>query len=100
LVAYADFVVGKAVDSEILPKLSEGEIVACEEALPIAVGFGLVDKNGALFSAMTGEISLSIAIDIQFANDPPAFHGRFPDRSTDGLAIPGHLTRKTHVYRK
>jgi hypothetical protein len=100
LIAYADFIVEKPFDGEILSKLPEGKIVAFEKAFPIPIRFDLVNKNGAMLPAVTVEISLSIAVDIEFAYNLPAFYGRFPDCRPDSPAIPWHLAGKTDVYRE
>jgi hypothetical protein len=57
-----DFLVEKSVNGEILSELSEGEIATAKQAFPVAVGVHLVDEYGAVFSAMTSQVCLRIAI--------------------------------------
>ena len=67
-VANADLPVRKAVDREVLPELSVGEIIAAKLALPIAIGVDLIDENGAVLAAVPNQVSLPIAIDIETAD--------------------------------
>src|SRR5580704_16656148 len=63
-IADAHLVVRKSLDGEIFSELAESKIVAAQKALPVMVRVHLVDKYGALLSAVTGEIALRITIDI------------------------------------
>src|SRR5271166_5479270 len=51
-VANAHFPVRQAIDREVLPELSVGEIIAAELALPIAIGVDLINENGAVLAAV------------------------------------------------
>src|SRR5262249_11186579 len=42
----ADFFIRKSCNGEIFSELSETEIIASQEALPVPVGIHLVDENG------------------------------------------------------
>jgi hypothetical protein len=64
------------------------------------VGIHLVDQNGAVLSAMTNQICLRVAINIELANHSPLLHWKFPDRRSDSLAIPCHFAWKTNIYRE
>ncbi len=51
-VTYAHLLVTKAVYGEILPKLSMGEVVATELALPIVIGVDLIDEDCPVLAAV------------------------------------------------
>jgi hypothetical protein len=55
-------------------------------------------KNGALLTAVTGEIGLRITIDIELAHHSPSRDRRFPDCGSDRFAVPCHVARKADVY--
>jgi hypothetical protein len=75
----ADFVVSESIDGEVLPELAESKITSAQELFPVMIRIDLVDKNGALLPAMTGEVGLRIAIDIEFAHHSPSRNRRLPD---------------------
>ena len=64
-IADADFLVGQAVDGEILSELSVGEVVSVELALPVAVGLRLIDEDGAVLTPVSGQIPLAVAVDVE-----------------------------------
>src|SRR4051794_28842508 len=97
LVPDADFLIEKSFYCEIFAKLPEDKIVASKNALPVSVGFDLIDEDSALFSAVPGEIALAVAIDVQFAHEATAFDGILPDRCANGLAIPRDISRKPNI---
>ena len=78
-IADADFVIRKPFDGEILPELAESKIVAAQEAFPVMVGIHLVDEHGAVLPAMTRQIGLRVAIDIEPAHQSSSINWRFPD---------------------
>ena len=48
----ANLIVGEAFNGEILSKLSILEVISAEFALPIPVGFDLIDHDGTMFTAV------------------------------------------------
>jgi len=88
LITNANLIVKKSVDCKVFPELAESEIAAAQKALPVMLRIHLVDKHGTLLSTMTGQICLRITVDIEFAHYPSAINWRFPDRSSDSLAVP------------
>jgi hypothetical protein len=84
-VAYAvsitdtDLVIRKSLDGEVFSELTEGKMTAAQKALPVMVRVHLVDKYGAVFPSVTGEIGLRITIDIELAYHSPSRNRRFPD---------------------
>lgn len=97
-IANANLVVRKPLNGEILSKLAADEVFASEKAFPVVIRVHLINKDGTLLSAVTGEIALGVAIDVELAHHSPAFHWRFPDRGTDSLAVPCHVTWKANIY--
>jgi hypothetical protein len=96
-IADADFVIGKSVNCEVFSELAEDKVVPSEKAFPVVIGVRLINKNGALLSAMAGEVALSIAIDIELAYHASSLDWRFPDRGTDSLTVPCHVARETDI---
>ena len=94
----ADLVIRKPFNSEVFAELTETEIIATQEALPVMVGVHLVDKYGAVLPSVTREIPLRITFNIELANYPPSLDWRFPDGRSDSLAVPRHVARKTDIY--
>ncbi len=99
-IANADLAIEKSLHREILSKLAEDEVFPPEKAFPVVIGVHLINKNRALLSAMTGEIALPIAVDIELAHHSPPFHWRLPDRGAHGLTIPRHVAWKANIYRE
>jgi hypothetical protein len=97
-IANADFAIKKSLDGEVFSELAESKIAAAQKVLPVMVRIHLVDEYGAMLPAVAGEISLRIAIDIELAHHSPARNRRFPDRGSDGLAVPCHVAWKTDIY--
>src|SRR5262249_43500163 len=93
----ADFFIRKSCNGEIFSELSETEIIASQEALPVPVGIHLVDENGALFSTVTSEIGLRVAIDMKLAHHPSPLDRELPDRRSHGLAGPCDVAWKTDI---
>lgn len=97
-VADAHFVVGQPVDGEILPEAPERQVIAAELLPPVPVGLQLVDEYGTDVTAMTGQVSLAVSVDIQPSHHPRAVHGGFPGSGVDGPALPGHILRHADVH--
>lgn len=76
-VADAYFVVGQAIDGEVLPEVPEGQVVATELLLPVPVGLQLIDKDGTNFAAVSGQVSLTVSVDVQPPHRPGPRTGDF-----------------------
>jgi hypothetical protein len=57
----------------------------------------LVDKYRTLFPAMTSEIRLRIAIDVELAHHPSSLDRNLPDRRSDSLAPPCNVARQPDI---
>src|SRR5579875_159359 len=97
-IADADLVIRKSLNSEVFSELAEDKVITSKKAFPVMIGLHLINKNGALLPTMTAEIALRIANHIELAHDLPPLNWTFPDRGTDGLTIPCHVTWKTDIY--
>src|ERR1700744_5038988 len=66
LVAITDTncIIGQAFDGEILAELSGHEVGSFQLLLPVAIGVDLVDEDGALLTAVSGQIALTVAVQI------------------------------------
>src|SRR5579864_6724799 len=74
LIADADLLIGQALDSKILPELSEHEVVSAELTLPVVIGIHLVDEDSPLLPSVPGQISLPVAIDVEPPDHPPTLN--------------------------
>src|SRR6266478_1267364 len=97
-VADAHLVIGQTFDSEILPEFSKSEVASAKVVLPIAIGVDLIDEDGPMLAAVSGQIPLTIAVDIEPPHHPPALNRCLPNGSVNSLPLPRDVTRKTHVY--
>ena len=61
------------------------------------IGIHLVHKNGAVFSAMTVQIALCIAIDVEPPNQEASLHWSLPHGRVDGLPAPRDLAGMPYV---
>jgi hypothetical protein len=93
-----DFVIGKSLYREVFSELAQYEVFTPKKALPESIGVHLVDENGALLPAVSGEIALPIAHKIKRARRPSSLHWVFPNGGMDGLTVPCHVARKTDIY--
>jgi hypothetical protein len=70
-IADADLVIRKSLNGEVFSELPVEEVITAEKAFPVVIGVDLINKNGALLPAVTGEIGLRITIDIELAHHSP-----------------------------
>jgi len=59
----------------------------------MAVRFQLVDQDRAVLAAVTFQVSLPIAVDIQASRHSPAGNRLFPDTGSDDPAAPSMIAR-------
>src|SRR5579863_1255690 len=97
-ISNADLVVRKSLDGEVFSELAKSKIVAAQKALPVMVRIHLVDEYSALFPAVTSEIRLGVAINIELAHHSPSRNRRFPDCGSDRFAVPCHVARQADIY--
>src|SRR5262249_14334388 len=61
-VADADLVVRQSLHREVLAELSKHEVLAPKLPFPIAVGTDLIDEDGPVLAAVTGQVALTISV--------------------------------------
>jgi len=93
----ANLTVGETFNGEILSELSELEVISSEFALPIPIGFELINHYGTVFAAMAFEIALGIAVQIKPSSKDAPQDRAFPDRGAHDFALPCNLTWQADV---
>src|SRR5277367_879701 len=96
----ANLIVGETFHGEILSKLSVLEVISAEFALPIPVGFELINHNGTMFTAVAFEIALAIAVQIEPPSKDAPGDRAFPDRGADDFALPRNLAWQADINRQ
>jgi hypothetical protein len=67
--------------------------------LPMAIRFDLVDEDGALLTAVPGQVALAISVQIQPADPTATAHGVLPDARVHSATLPVDVTGQSDVYR-
>jgi hypothetical protein len=99
-VADTHLVIGKAVDGQVFSELPERKIAATKVTLPIAIGVNLVDEYRPLLAAVTGQVTLTVTVDVQAPNRAPALNRLLADRCSNSLAAPFDLAGHAHIDRQ
>src|SRR5262249_44705378 len=97
-VADADAIVGQILDREVFAKLADDE-GRLQPILPVAMRLDLIDVDGTLLTAMAGEVTLAVAIQVQPANLAAAGHRILPDSGVHDAALPFDVARKSDIHR-
>ncbi len=92
--------VRQALDGEVLPELPIGEVMSTELFLPIPVRVDLINEDGPVLAAVTRQVALPVAVDIEPPHPAAAFNGCLPDGGMDTLAAPRNVARQAHVDRE
>src|SRR6516162_4321356 len=98
-IADADLTIGETLHCEVLAEVTEHEIRPPKIARPVAVGFELVYQERTLLAAMSAEVRLTVAIEIQSTGENPAGYRLLPDGRPDGPALPRDVLRKSDINR-
>jgi hypothetical protein len=61
--------------------------------------FDLIDKHGALLAAMSGQIALTVSLEIQTTDKAAARHGVLPDPGVHSPTVPLDIARQADIYR-
>jgi hypothetical protein len=97
VVADTHLTVGQTIDGEVLPELAVDKIVAAELGPPIVIGIHLINEDGAVLAAMTSQVPLPIAADVEPPHPAPTFNRRLPNSAMHGLPSPGNIARQANV---
>jgi hypothetical protein len=92
-------IVGQFFDGKILTELSMDEVGPLQLLLPIAVGFDLVDEDGALLTPVTGQVALAVPVEIQAADSTATGDRMLPDSGVHGATLPLDIAWKSDVHR-
>jgi hypothetical protein len=87
------------LDGEVLAELSVDEIGSLELLLPIVIRLDLVDEDGALLASMSGQVALTVSLEIQPTGPTPALHRILPDRGVHSAPLPLDVAWKSDIYR-
>ena len=96
-IANAHLVVGESVHSEVLAELSVHEVVSSKFVFPVPVRVDLVDEHRALLAAVTGQITLTIPVDVEPPDPAGTGHGVLEHPGKDSPPLPGHILGQTDV---
>src|ERR1700709_1787426 len=66
----AHLVVGQSLDREVLAEKPGYQVVAVELLGPVAIRIELVHEDGAVLAAVSTDVTLTIAIDVEAAHHP------------------------------
>jgi hypothetical protein len=99
-IADANLVIGQSGNGEVFSELTVNEVGAIELALPVTIGFDLVDEHRPLLTAMPDPVPLLVSFYVETMH--PAFTGNrtFPHRGMYRLAVPSDVSREAYVYGK
>ena len=64
------------------------------------IRFDLIDEDGALLATVSGQVALTVSVDIQPSYPTAAWHRILPDRSADRATSPLDVAWKPDVHRK
>ena len=68
----ANGIVGQAFDREVLAELSMDEVGPLQLLLPVAIRFDLVDEDGSLLTPVSGQVALTVSVQIQASDSAAA----------------------------
>ena len=63
-VADAHGIVGQSFDGEVLAELSVDEVIPAQLLLPVTIRFDLIDEDGAMLTPVTGQVALTVSLEI------------------------------------
>jgi hypothetical protein len=98
-VAHAHLIVGQTFDREVLAKLSVDEVGSLQLLLPLTVRFNLVDEDGALLAPVSGQIALTVSVEIQTTYAAAATHRILPDPGVHSATLPLDIARQADIHR-
>ena len=98
-IADAHLFVAQPLDGEVFSKMPVSEIVPMKLRLPVTIRVQLINHHGPNFPAVSRQVALTVAVDIQPRSHSPPDDRRLPDTSANGLAAPLDITRQPDVQR-
>jgi hypothetical protein len=98
-IANANAIVGQSFDREILAELSVDEVGPLELLPPEAIRLYLIDEDGSLLTTVTGQVALTISVQIQPPDPTAAAYRSLPYPGVDGTTLPRDVARKSDIHR-
>jgi hypothetical protein len=98
-VADAYGIVGQSLDREVLPELSVDEVSPVQLLLPVAIRFNLIHEDGSLLTAVSGQVTLTVPLEIQPTDATTTTQGILPDPGVHRAPLPHDVAWKSNVYR-
>src|SRR5262245_8059737 len=92
-VADAHRFVGQSFNGEVLTELSVDEVRPLQLLLPVAVRFDLIDVDRTLLSPVSGQVALTVSVEIQTADPTAAPYRSLPNRGVDRTTLPRDVAR-------
>jgi hypothetical protein len=93
-----DLAIGQALYGEVLSELPEREIISLQLAFPEAVGVHLINKHRTVLSTVTGQVALSVAVDVKQPNQATTLNRLLPHGRVHSFLVPSELLRMTYVH--
>src|SRR5215217_1369088 len=97
-VADVDLVFRHALDGEVFPKLSEGEIGSTKLTLPVVVVLDRVRVGGFVYSAVAYKIRLPVTVEVQRPEHDPSVDRLFENSRRYRLTPMHNSPRRRNVY--
>src|SRR5438874_988977 len=97
MIANAHLSIRQSLNCKILSELAIGEVGSAELVMPIAIGFDLIYEDCPVFAAMSRQISLAVAVDVEPARNTTALNGLLPDGGVDGFPLPLDVAWQAHI---
>src|SRR5689334_22574129 len=98
-IADTDFTVRHPIYREVLAELSKAERFPLQRRFPVSIRVDLIGQHGALFSAMTAKVSLTVTFKAQSPRDTAPLHRKLPDSRMHGPPIPFDVAREANIHR-
>ena len=67
---------------------------------PVAIGFYLVDEDGAVLASVSGQVPLSVAVNVEPPHHAPTLDRCLPNGGVNSLPSPRDVARQAHIDRK
>jgi hypothetical protein len=97
-VADARNIVGHSFDREVLAELSMNEVGPLQALLPIAIRFDLINEDGSLLTPVSGQVALTVSVQIQPAEPTAARHRILPDSGVHSASLPFDIAWESDIH--
>ena len=94
----ADLTIGEPIDSEVLAELAILKVLPLQVLLPVAIRVELIHHQGAVLPAVSCEVPLAIAIEIETSRHHLARDRSFKNSGAHHLALPRDIARQPDIH--